>query len=91
MAFIVEIFINLTYVFFNFQLFMMVKIVFAWFVYFPVVIYLYERANQEFLVGINKLTDVKVRQEIKDKQERVNNPDIYIFESREDDEKDKKF
>lgn len=54
-AIIFEVFINLTPIMFNFEQYMLVKIVFAFLIYWPLICYLYERTNQEVVVGIGKV------------------------------------
>ena len=40
---------------FNFEQYMIVKIVFTFLIYWPLTCYLYERTNQEVIVGIGKV------------------------------------
>lgn len=54
-AIIFEVFINLTPIMFNFEQYMIVKILFTFLIYWPLTCYLYERANQEVIVGIGKV------------------------------------
>ena len=54
-AIIFEVFINLTPIMFNFEQYMIVKILFTFLIYWPLICYLYERTNQEVIVGIGKV------------------------------------
>ena len=54
-AIISEVFINLTPIMFNFEQYMIVKIVFTFLIYWPLICYLYESTNQEVIVGIGKV------------------------------------
>ena len=54
-AIIFEVFINLTPIMFNFEQYMIVKILFTFLIYWPLTCYLYGRANQEVIVGIGKV------------------------------------
>lgn len=58
-AIIFEVFVNLTPIMFNFEQYMIVKIVFTFLIYWPLICYLYERNNQEVIVVLVRCKEGK--------------------------------
>lgn len=76
---VILILINLTYILFDFQLFMMIKLIYSILVYFPVNACLFASTHEEVLRGIAKVNLMKLEKEkeqknkIKDELESIGN------------------
>ena len=69
-AIIFFILIDLTYIFFSFQLFMMVNILCLFFVYLPLITIMYEKINRETLFGIGYFIFKKEKEQEKLEKEK---------------------
>ena len=80
---VILILINLTYILFDFQLFMMLKLIYSILVYFPVNACLFASTHEEVLRGITKVNLMKLNKEkelknkIKDEVESIGNRDAF--------------
>ena len=80
---VILILINLTYILFDFQLFMMLKLIYSILVYFPANACLFASTHEEVLRGIAKVNLMKLNKEkelknkIKDEVESIGNRDAF--------------
>lgn len=83
-----EIFVNLTYVLFDYQLFMLGKIIVLVFLYIPMEAYLYDFICKEFFIGLGDWCKIREEQDkIKEEEIRNSLPLAFRDESNCEDEK----